>query len=422
MQPRNSFEQQIEEAGRTLRSISARQIRWAFDRCVVRYGRRTTKGVITCTECGGRWTDKVAQGHCLCPHCHTRLTIDDDSRRRVYRTEDYALFMTVRGGMQVLRFVYLTYYARLGQKAEYFSSEVVQRWIAPDGRCATRARLRPEFSFAAGWQYDSPLELRPHKPLYNIHPRCVHPRPQLLPELQRSGYNGQFYHISPPEMFCALLRDSRAETLLKTGQVTLLKHFAENTRTLDDYWPSIRIVTHSGYAITDAGMWCDYIDLLRFFNKDLRNAKYVCPADLEAEHDRYVELKREHYRKQREQERIREAMRHEQEYRDAKGRFFGLAFSDGQIAVRVLESIEQFRQEGEAMHHCVFTNEYYRRDDSLILSATMDGKRLETVEVSLSRLKVAQSRGVCNEDSPYHKQIIKLVQHNMHLIENRLTA
>ena len=191
---------------------------------------------------------------------------------------------------------------------------------------------------------------------------------------------------------------------------------------MDDYWPSIRIVTRSGYAITDVGMWCDYIDLLRFFNKDLRNAKYVCPADLEAEHDRYVELKRKYYRKQREQERIREAMRHEQQYRDAKGRFFGIDLTDGKIHVRVLESIEQFRQEGEAMHHCVFTNEYYRRDDSLILSASIDGQRLETVEVSLSRLEVAQSRGVCNEDSPYHKQIIKLVQHNMHLIENRLTA
>ena len=405
-----------------LRPISARQIRWAFDRCVVRYGRRTTKGVITCTECGHAWTDKAARTHCICPACHTRLTIDDNHLRRIYDTADYALFMTVRGGMQVLRFVHLTYYVRIGERAKYVHSEVVQRWIAPDGRCATRARLITNRPFYKTWNYTTSLELRPHKPLYNIHPRCVHPQPQLLPELRRSGYNGQFYHISPPEMFCALLRDSRAETLLKAGQVTLLKHFAENPCTLDDYWPSIRIVTRSGYAITDAGMWCDYIDLLRFFNKDLRNAKYVCPADLKAEHDQYVRRKMEYLRKQKEQERIREAMRHEQEYRNAKGHFFGLDLTDGKIHVRVLESIEQFRQEGEAMHHCVFTNEYYRRDDSLILSASIDGQRLETVEVSLSRLEVAQSRGVCNKDSPYHKQIIKLVQHNMHLIENRLTA
>ena len=68
-------------------------------------------------------------------------------------------------------------------------------------------------------------------------------------------------------------------------------------------------------------------------------------------------------------------MRHEQQYRYANCLFFGIDLTDGKIHVRVLESIEQFRQEGEAMHHCVFTNEYYRRDDSLILSATMAGKR-----------------------------------------------
>lgn len=100
MQPRNSFEQQIEEAGRTLRPISARQIRWAFDRCFVRYGRRTTKGVITCTECGHAWRDKTARKHCICPSCHTRLTIDDNHLRRIYDTANYALFMTVHNGMQ----------------------------------------------------------------------------------------------------------------------------------------------------------------------------------------------------------------------------------------------------------------------------------------------------------------------------------
>ena len=47
--------------------------------------------------------------------------------------------------------------------------------------------------------------------------------------------------------------------------------------------------------------------------------------------------------------------------------------------------------EGKAMHHCV--GGYHRRKDSLILSATIDGKRIETIEVSLTTLKVVQSRG-----------------------------
>lgn len=422
MQPRNDYERQVADAARTLRPLTAKQIKWAVGRCVTHYGRRTKKGVITCTECGHAWTDKTAQGHCTCPACRIRLIIDDCSFRRSYNIEDYACFMTVHKGLQVLRFVYVAYYAWMGLPAQYTTSEVVQHWIAPDGRHAVRARLRPEFSFATGWRYDSPLEIRPYKPLYAIHPRSIYPNPKLIPELQRSGYAGRLYDISPSEMFCALLRDSRAETLLKAGQITLLKHFAEKPGNMDDYWPSIRIAIRNGYEIHNAGTWCDYIDLLRFFDKDLRNACYVCPADLNAEHDRYVERKARHYRRLKEEERLRRTLEYESQYREAKGRFFGICFTDGTITIRVLESVEQIRQEGDAMHHCVFTNEYHRRADSLILSATINGQRLETVEVSLSRLRVVQSRGLCNQDSPYHKRIVALVRRNMPLIEKRMTA
>ncbi len=422
MQPRNEFERQIEKAGQTLRPIPARQIQWAFNKCVTHYGRRTTKGIITCTECGHAWTDRNIQGNCHCPNCHTSLVIDDDPKRRVYRMEEYALFIQVCKEMQVLRFVYLFHESRVGHPAKYFHSEVVQRWIAPDGRRATRARLRPEFSFVSGWQYDSLLELRPDKPTYNLFPYCIHPQQGLLPELKRTGYHGHFYDISPTEMFCTLLRDSRAETLLKTKQIALLRHFAENACKLDDYWPSIRIAIRNAYEIFDAKTWCDYLDLLRFFGKDVRNAHYVCPDNLHAEHDRYVLKKRQYYRALAEEERKRRELACEDEYRKEKGRFFGLCFTDGRISVRVLESIEQVRLEGEAMHHCVFENEYYRKSDSLILSATMEGQRLETVEVSLSRLTVVQCRGLCNNTTPYHKQIIALVNRNMPLIQKRIAA
>ena len=87
-----------------------------------------------------------------------------------------------------------------------------------------------------------------------------------------------------------------------------------------------------------------------------------------------------------------------------------MEFSDGEICIKVLDSVEAIRQEGEAMHHCVFTNEYYLKADSLILSATIDGKRIETIEVSLKRMEVVQSRGVCNKNTPYHGQILKLMK------------
>ncbi|MBP9983288.1 MAG: PcfJ domain-containing protein [Prevotella sp.] len=73
-------------------------------------------------------------------------------------------------------------------------------------------------------------------------------------------------------------------------------------------------------------------------------------------------------------------------------------------------------------HHCVFTNDYYLRPDSLVFSATIDGKRIETIEVSLETLKVVQSRGVCNSNTEYHDQIVKLVNKNKNLIRKRIAA
>ncbi|WP_347027354.1 PcfJ domain-containing protein, partial [Bacteroides ovatus] len=56
----------------------------------------------------------------------------------------------------------------------------------------------------------------------------------------------------------------------------------------------------------------------------------------------------------------------------------------------------------------------------LILSATIDGVRIETVEVSLKTFRVVQSRGVCNSNTEYHDRIISLVDSNMSLIRKRM--
>jgi hypothetical protein len=92
------------------------------------------------------------------------------------------------------------------------------------------------------------------------------------------------------------------------------------------------------------------------------------------------------------------------------------------VQVRVLESVEEVIQEGDALHHCVFTNDYHLKTDSLILSARIEEQRLETIELSLSKLQVLQSRGLCNENTKYHNRIIKLVKKNMPLIQKRLSA
>ena len=80
----------------------------------------------------------------------------------------------------------------------------------------------------------------------------------------------------------------------------------------------------------------------------------------------------------------------------------------------------EFAEEGTAMHHCVWSNKYFLKENSLILSATIDGVRIETIEVSLKTFKVVQSLGVCNSNTEYHDRIVALVDSNMNLIRNRM--
>jgi hypothetical protein len=67
------------------------------------------------------------------------------------------------------------------------------------------------------------------------------------------------------------------------------------------------------------------------------------------------------------------------------------------------------------MHHCVFSAAYYKRKDSLILSArsTDDNSRLETIEVDLQSLQVVQSRALCNGRTALHDDIVKAVNDAM---------
>ena len=48
---------------------------------------------------------------------------------------------------------------------------------------------------------------------------------------------------------------------------------------------------------------------------------------------------------ERRQEERRKALEQEASFVEAKGRFFGVEFSDGEICIKVLDSVEAIRQE-----------------------------------------------------------------------------
>jgi hypothetical protein len=426
MKPKNKFQKQVFELSQKLPRITHAQKKWAFLNCIEHYGKRTAKGVITCLDCGNSWKGNSELGDTLlgaeCPQCFVKLEIMN-TRKRVFKQSEYFCIVTTKENFQVLRFFLIQYDVKAGQKAHYFISEVVQRWIARNGKYETIARTRPLSYYADTWNFGSKLEIRPERDHHNINPKGVYPHQRLIPELKRSGYKGDCCIVNPFSLFCTLLTDSRAETLLKAGQTSVLKFFTgRNFQAIDRYWASIKICIRNGYTVKDASIWRDYLDLLRFFGKDLHNAKYVCPADLTVEHDKDVRKKRECQEKERKSKERQKALENEIKFKELKSRFFGIQFTDGLIQVRMLDSVEEVMREGDIMHHCVFTNDYHLRLDSLILSACIGDKRIETIEFSLSKMQVVQCRGIRNTNTEYHDRIVNLVNNNKKLIRKRLAA
>ena len=408
--------------------LTAMQMAYAFRHCFKHYAIKRANGMNICTECGHSWKSEHDLADtlcgCACPHCGMELEALR-TRKSVFSDNEYFSIITTCKQYQVIRFFFVKSRYKAGQAAEYSIYEVVQRWIAPDGTTTTIARLRGmSILYYDLWAECSDMEIRRNGGLraYDIDPICTYPRQQFIPELKRNGFKGDYHNILPYDLFKAILSDSHAETLLKAGQYPMLRHYIRSSFDMGQYWASIRICIRNGYTISDGSIWRDTINLLRHFGKDTNSPKYICPADLKAEHDRLVRKRNMQIEREKLEERIRKAEQHEKEYRKLKGVFFGIAFTDGTLQVRVLESVAEFAKEGMELHHCVFSNSYFLKKNSLILSATIDGRRIETVEVSLKTWEVVQSRGVNNSNTEYHDRIVSLVSNNVNLIRERMNA
>ena len=420
MKPRNKFEQAVLAQSKYLRPITKAQTQWAFRECIEHFAYRLPKGKSTCMDCGYSWQMIEPTEHCTCPQCGAGLEVIT-TRARKLKQRQYFTVLTTSGGYQVLRMYLLIAGMEKGYQATSSVMEIGQYWWDERGRQSIVAVQRTMGHYIDSFAYYSSMAIRRDNEAYRFVARCpVCPKVKLSDTLKRNGFEGKYYGIAPSSLIPALLTDSRAETLLKAGRTEHLRYFLSRARKIDEYWQAYKITLRRGYDITDIALWCDYVDMLRRLGKDTHNAHYVCPEDLQAAHDtaqRKLQAQRE---KEAEAQRRKKAIENEERFQALKAPFFGIAFTDGTIQIRVLESVQEYIEEGQALHHCVFTNEYHLKEKSLILSARIEGKRVETIEVSLETMQVIQCRGLQNKNTEYHERIIELVHQNMKQIQSRV--
>lgn len=198
---------------------------------------------------------------------------------------------------------------------------------------------------------------------------------------------------------------------------------------------AITIAKRHGFVFdqTNTSIWFDMVRAMVRVGADVHNPVFVAPKDLQATHDLFVNR----WRRKQEDERRAAAIElkmsatdrklmQEKRINDAyirrRKRFYDMVLTDGMIEVRVLPDIPAFRAEAEEMHHCVYTSEYYKKPYSLILSARINDKRVETIEVDLTSFTIKQCYGKHDQFTMHHQRILDLVNSQMGTIKDTYTS
>ena len=204
---------------------------------------------------------------------------------------------------------------------------------------------------------------------------------------------------------------------------------------------AMKLCVRHKYDYGNIDQYVDYLDRVFMAGLDMRSPKYVCPADREqslATINRRID-KMDEPRLRRmaewnvhraERDAIRDAARRAEQaanaeqmrkwleqsnetYRESKQEFLDIKFKtdDGRFAIHVLQSVDEFREEGKHMHHCVYQMGYYKNQYSVILSCrnARTDARVSTIELwyntSTRKCRIAQNRGACNSTPPDYKII-----------------
>lgn len=359
---------------------------------------------------------------------------------------EHFIVATTKSGWQVLRhyYLYATYRYKKLQTTKIY--EVMQQWYK-DGKYVFMCRGIFSLSgYLDSWCLGTSLEVRKKDTF-------VYQRHLSYEKVYYARLQKRFSYIPKDnvcenridDMFRALNTHPFNETLYKDYREQWLWSIYNDFAFDKERTAAIKIAIRYNYDFMNTE-WRDMIEMLQYLGKDLCNPHYVCPKDLHKAHNeisqqaqrkrkkhmRKIEkinmvrrereqlerMRREEIRKLEQQKQLKTAMT---SYSKARKKFFGLLFTDGNVEIRTLQSVDEFFEEGKELGHCVFANSYYdvnKKPFSLIMSAKVNGKRMETIEVDLKNYEVIQSRGKFNQPTEYHEAILGLLSANMNKIKS----
>lgn len=442
MRPRNAREREVVKLSRKLSGLSDAQVLWCVD-SIVPHIIHTSGKKCWCTACGHVFEAKDLGETHECPHCHRTCKVERD-RKSICHGFEYVQVITTRKGWQVVRYFLFRWYSKKGLNLHTYSMPVMEKWCRPGQRMITLAAAT---KFAPYWQQQPYSEYSALSVKYPSYFNTewmrlrIYPRMSILPTYYKCGFTkGMFKLYCAEDIFGKVFAVPHFEALYKAGEIVELEKKMKDAELFSRYWPSVRIALRHGFdpykRMEYVSNYWDYLGMLKYLRKDMRSPRYVAPQDWDDIHrrisDEAQKKRQKAYEAQQRREAIRRAQAEEERLKQEKAgrrsftrrmkKFAGLLIVGDGLSIAPLMTIKEFADEGAAMHHCVFSGAYYKKKDSLILSAKDNtGKRVETIEVSLRSWTILQAFGVNNSLTNRHDDIISLVTENMGAIQ-ALTA
>ena len=439
MQPRNAREREVVRLYNRLPALTKSQRLW-IEKTIVPTKIATSGHRCWCSRCGGEWREDGLGKTAVCPHCGEVAEVQV-GRQTTMRGFDYAQFVQVFRGWQVIRTVLVRYDCRKGREWRIYDMEVWQKWCQPGKPMITLGAQLSGYPYYRQIPYSlwgGGLSIKNNSDYYykDWMRAAVCPRMTLLPVYSKTlGKHPHFSDYSATDLLGNIFGCPYLESLYKANKHEELREMLGQVEMLNKYWPSVRVALRHGFKPRYWASYWDHLRALKYLRYDMRSPRYVAPPDFDELHDLVARQYRNKIeavmRKMNEARQLREALRQEEEAKRCAesfmkriAKFAELQIEDDDIVISPLMSIEAFRDEGAAMHHCVFSMGYYKRPKSLILSARTraENARVETIEVNLNDFTITQSMGAHDRPTERHEQILSLVNWSMPIIKRMAVA
>lgn len=430
MKPKTKFQKHIVALSKHSKGYyTAKSRNWIIKNELPKFGRGNKKEYI-CFECNHKWENStgVFEKEVKCPHCKAKLSVlkrlNQKSTSTVYQIPHYF------SGYQIfyLYVVYKTSWPDKLPRIEFY--KVSEKWIDVDTqKSVVIAMARKPFAkyHLIGWDFAKEYEVRPNSE-ENTYVACesVYPKGSFHPHFYRNGFDGDLHQYNAHYLFKQLMYNPKSETLWKAGQYDVINHPYE----IDRHWKFLKICMRNNCIISDFNIWKDYVYMLSELRLDVHNPSLLCPKNLHEAHDKYMnllnekrrreEIKRERERNKRHLEELRCNEELLKSYDKRLKRFSGVIIKTKDFLISPIETIEEFKKVAESQRHCIFTNAYYARENSLMLKANYNNSIAEVIELSLESFKVLQAYGAGNTITEHHDNIIKLIERKAPYIKRKI--